>query len=399
MDTTPEAHRAERRIEFARSSTDRMLLGVCGGVARRYGVDAYVVRIALLLLTLTGGVGVILYVVGWAVSRSPDELPVPKPFEPDVVSTRSLAAAAGTGGLLMTARNIGLWPGDAIMIPAIVVAVGSGLLWYRGRDSHTRADPLERVLHGRVTPLRSLGGVALAFAGVVALVARGVRVAQLPAALAALAMALAGTAVLVGPYVGRLTTQLRDEERARIRDQERNDMAAHLHDSVLQTLALMQRAAADPRRMVMLARRQERELRSWLYDTKASAAVGSLSARAEGIAAEVELDHGLPVDLIVVGDVMVTPAVDALLLAVREATVNAAKHANADLVSVYIEVEPNTITAFVRDKGVGFSLLDVGDDRRGIAMSIRDRIERVGGRAVLDSGHGAGTEWELVVPR
>jgi signal transduction histidine kinase/phage shock protein PspC (stress-responsive transcriptional regulator) len=399
MDTTPEAHRAERRIEFARSSTDRMLLGVCGGVARRYGVDAYVVRIALLLLTLTGGVGVILYVVGWAVSRSPDELPVPKPFEPDVVSTRSLAAAAGTGGLLMTARNIGLWPGDAIMIPAIVVAVGSGLLWYRGRDSHTRADPLERVLHGRVTPLRSLGGVALAFAGVVALVARGVRVAQLPAALAALAMALAGTAVLVGPYVGRLTTQLRDEERARIRDQERNDMAAHLHDSVLQTLALMQRAAADPRRMVMLARRQERELRSWLYDTKASAAVGSLSARAEGIAAEVELDHGLPVDLIVVGDVMVTPAVDALLLAVREATVNAAKHANADLVSVYIEVEPNTITAFVRDKGVGFSLLDVGDDRRGIAMSIRDRIERVGGRAILDSGHGAGTEWELVVPR
>ena len=145
----------------------------------------------------------------------------------------------------------------------------------------------------------------LALAGVVALVARGVRVEQLPAALAALAMALAGAAVLIGPYLGRLTAQLRDEERARIRDQERNDMAAHLHDSVLQTLALMQRAAADPRRMVMLARRQERELRSWLYDVKASATVGSLSARAEGIAAEIELDHGLPVDLIVVGDVTV----------------------------------------------------------------------------------------------
>jgi signal transduction histidine kinase/phage shock protein PspC (stress-responsive transcriptional regulator) len=399
MDTTPEAQRAEHRIEFARSPTDRMLLGVCGGAARRYGVDAYVVRIALLLLTLTGGVGVVLYIVGWALSRSPDDVPVPKPFEPGLVTTRSVATAAAAGGLLMTARNIGLWPGDAIMIPAIVVAIGSGLLWYRGRDAYPQADPLERVLHGRNTPLRSLGGVALALAGVVALVARGVRVAQLPAALAALAMALAGTAVLVGPYIGRLTTQLRDEERARIRDQERNDMAAHLHDSVLQTLALMQRAAADPRRMVMLARRQERELRSWLYDAKASAAVGSLSARAESIAAEVELDHGLPVDLIVVGDVMVTPAIDALLLAVREATVNAAKHANADLVSVYIEVEPNTITAFVRDKGVGFSLLDVGDDRRGIAMSIRDRIERVGGRAILDSGHGAGTEWELVVPR
>ncbi len=376
-----------------------MLFGVCGGVARRYGVDAYLVRIALLLLTLTGGLGVALYVVGWALSRPPDELPVPAPLDPSLVSARSVAVAAATGGLLMTARNVGLWPGDTIMVPAVVVASGSALLWYRGRESHVQRDPLERVLQGRVTPVRSLGGVALALAGVVALVARGVRVEQLPAALAALAMALAGAAVLVGPYIGRLTTQLRDEERARIRDQERNDMAAHLHDSVLQTLALMQRAAADPRRMVMLARRQERELRSWLYDVKASAAVGSLSARAEAIAAEVELDHGLPVDLIVVGDVTVTPGVDALLLAVREATVNAAKHANADLVSIYIEVEPNAITAFVRDKGVGFAATEIGDDRRGIAMSIRDRIERVGGRAVLESAPGAGTEWELVVPR
>ena len=204
---------------------------------------------------------------------------------------------------------------------------------------------------------------------------------------------------LVGPYVGRLTTQLRDEERARIRDQERNDMAAHLHDSVLQTLALMQRAASDPRRMVMLARRQERELRSWLYDSKTNAEAGSLTARAEGIAAEVELDHGMPVDLVVVGDVEVTAAADALLLAVREATVNAAKHAKADLVSVYIEVDPTAITAFVRDKGVGFDPDAIGDDRRGIAMSIRDRIERVGGRATLESAAGAGTEWELVVPR
>jgi phage shock protein PspC (stress-responsive transcriptional regulator) len=400
MDSPPGADRAQHSVEFERSATDRMLFGVCGGAARRFGVDAYVVRIALLLLTLTGGLGVVLYMVGFAVSRTPDEVPPLPPLEPGVVSARTIAVGAATGGLLMTARNIGLWPGDTIMAPAIIVASGSALLWYRGRESHPDAgDPLERVLQGGATPLRAIGGVALALAGVVALVARGVRVAQLPAALAALAMALAGAAVLVGPYVGRLTTQLRDEERARIRDQERNDMAAHLHDSVLQTLALMQRAAADPRRMVMLARRQERELRSWLYDSKTSDAVGSMTIRAEGIAAEVELDHGMPVDLIVVGDVEVNPTVDALLLAVREATVNAAKHAEADLVSIYIEVEPHTITAFVRDKGVGFSAAEIGDDRRGIAMSIRDRIERVGGRAVLDSAPGAGTEWELVVPR
>ena len=399
MQSTLAEKDRDRRIEFARSSTDRMLLGVCGGAARRFGVDAYVIRLALLLLTLTGGLGVLLYAVGWALSRPPDALPPPNPVDQRLGSTRSVATAAAAGGLLMTARNVGLWPGDTIMIPAVVVASGSALLWYRGRDPRATGDPLERVLQGRVTPLRTVGGVALALAGVVALVARGVRLEQLPAALAALAMALAGAAVLVGPYLGRLTTQLRDEERARIRDQERNDMAAHLHDSVLQTLALMQRAAADPRRMVMLARRQERELRSWLYDVKASGAVGSLSARAEGIAAQVEIDHGLPVDLIVVGDVTVTPPVDALLLAVREATVNAAKHAQADLVSIYIEVEPHAITAFVRDKGVGFTVTEIGDDRRGIALSIRDRIAHVGGRALLESAPGAGTEWELVVPR
>jgi signal transduction histidine kinase len=136
-----------------------------------------------------------------------------------------------------------------------------------------------------------------------------------------------------------------------------------------------------------------------LYDVRASASAGSLNARAEVIAAEVELDHGLPVDLVVVGDVEVTPAVDALLLAVREATVNAAKHADADLVSIYIEVEPTSVTAFVRDKGKGFAPSDIAADRRGIAMSIRDRLERAGGRAVLDSAPGAGTEWELSVPR
>lgn len=400
MEHSPAAaHRGERRIEFSRSPTDRVLFGVCSGVAKQYGIDAYVVRIALLLLTLTGGIGVVLYLVGWALSTAPDHAPPPKPVEPGTLSTRSGAVAAATGAALMTARNIGVWPGDGIMIPAIIVASGSALLWYRGRELHPVGDPLERVLQGRTTPVRALAGVGLALSGLVALVGGGVHVEQLPAALAALAMALAGAAVLVGPYVARLTTQLRDEERARIRDQERNDMAAHLHDSVLQTLALMQRAAADPRRMVMLARRQERELRSWLYDVKANATAGSLSARAEAIAAEVELDHGLPIDLVVVGDVDVTPAVDSLLLAVREATVNAAKHSVADLVSIYIEVEPASVTAFVRDKGVGFAESTIGDDRRGIAKSIRDRIERAGGRAVLDSAEGAGTEWELSVPR
>lgn len=389
----------ERRPFFVRSSSDRMMLGVAGGFARKYGVDSYLIRIGLLLLTLTGGLGVILYLGCWVLSSAATETAVVPPVEPRLAEARSMAAAAAIGALLIAARNVDVWPGDALMIPAVVVAGGSALFWYRSRGASDVTDPLERVLQGRATPLRALAGGALAFFGVVALVARGVELKQLPAALAAVAMALAGAAVLIGPYIGRLTAQVRDEERERIRDAERNAMAAQLHDSVLQTLALMQRATDDPRRMLMLARRQERELRSWLYDNKSGVAAGMLSIRAEELAAEVELDHEVPVDLVVVGDCELTSASEALLLAVREATVNAAKHAHADQVSIYIEVEPNLVTAFVRDKGVGFNPRSVTANRRGIALSIRDRVEQAGGRVILDSGPGRGTEWELAVPR
>jgi signal transduction histidine kinase len=389
----------ERSSLFVRSATDRMVLGVAGGVARKYGFDAYLIRIGLLLLTLTGGLGVILYLTLWVLSSAASDKTVVAPVADRLASARSLAAAAATGALLLTARNLGVWPGDALMIPAVVVASGSALVWYRSRSEGSVTDPLERVLQGRATPLRSLAGGALAFAGVVALVARGVKLEQLPAALAAVAMALAGAAVLIGPYVGRLTAQVRDEERERIRDVERNAMAAHLHDSVLQTLALMQRATDDPRRVLMLARRQERELRSWLYDNRPGVAIGVLSARAEAIAAEVELDHGLPIDLVVVGDADLTASTESLLLAVREATVNAAKHSGAEQVSIYVEVEPNVVTAFVRDKGIGFDVETIGADRRGIELSILDRVARADGRCVLESAPGRGTEWELMVPR
>jgi len=376
-----------------------MVFGVAGGLARKYGVDAYLIRIGLLLLTLTGGLGVVLYLGCWVLSSAAGDHDVVVTIDPRLASARSLAAAAATGALLLAARNVGVWPGDALMGPAVVVASGSALVWYRSRGDDQVTDPLERVLQGRATPLRSLAGGALAFFGVVALVARGVKLEQLPAALAAVAMALAGAAVLIGPYIGRLTAQVRDEERQRIRNLERNAMAAQLHDSVLQTLALMQRATDDPRRMLLLARRQERELRSWLYDNKSGVSIGMLGARAEEMAAEVELDHGLPVDLVVVGDAALTAATEALLMATREATVNAAKHSRAEQVTIYVEVEPHVVTAYVRDKGTGFEMARISGDRRGIALSICDRLERAGGRAVVESAPGQGTEWELMVPR
>jgi signal transduction histidine kinase len=380
---------------FTRAPEERVVLGVCAGAARRWHTDPYVVRLALL------------YLVGWLLSANPDRDADPgadsgDAAPPALVSARSLAVGTATLALCLVARLLRVWPGDAVMIAALVVAAGSGLIWFQGQQRTTAsgpADPLTQLLNPDTSIIRSVGGALLALSGVVALLARGVSVQQLPTALAALATAIAGASVIGGPYLGRLTTELRDQERARIRIEERADMAAQLHDSVLQTLALMQRSADDPRRMVMLARRQERDLRTWLYGTtsRRTAQAGSLSSALEAIGTEVEFDHGQPVETVVVGDAPLDARTEALLGAVREALVNAAKHADAERITVYVEVQPKEITAFVRDTGTGFdpAIVSAG---HGIEMSIRERLGRVGGTATLESS-ASGTEWELVTPR
>jgi signal transduction histidine kinase len=152
--------------------------------------------------------------------------------------------------------------------------------------------------------------------------------------------------------------------------------------------------------MVMLARRQERELRAWLYGPQgATVAPATLLATCEEIAAQVELDHELPVELVVVGDLPLDESVGALTGAVREAATNAAKHAGAERVAIYVEVEPAAIVAFVRDTGVGFEPRAVPPDRRGLCDSIVGRVTRVGGSAEVETAVGGGTEWELRVPR
>jgi signal transduction histidine kinase len=195
--------------------------------------------------------------------------------------------------------------------------------------------------------------------------------------------------------VARLVRQLREERRERIRNEERADMAAHLHDSVLQTLALIQRHADAPQQARSLARRQERELRAWLYDGRRSAAAaapGNLAMALDRVADEVEADHGAAVDVVVVGDCQVDEHVDALVAAVREAVLNAARHSGADEVSVYAEVADGRIEAFVRDRGRGFDPAAVNGDRRGITHSIVRRMARHGGRAQIHSAPGEGTE-------
>lgn len=212
-----------------------------------------------------------------------------------------------------------------------------------------------------------------------------------------------GVALLVGPWLTRLAQDAAAERRERIRVQEREAMAAHLHDSVLQTLALIQRTADDPRRTITLARRQERELREWLYGSGTGRAGGaplddSLAASLRRAVQEVEDTYDAQIDLVVVGDAVASDAVDALVAAAREACVNAAKHSGVVDVSVFAEVRGGAVEVFVRDRGVGFDRTAVAPDRRGIAQSIEARLDRVGGSAHVESAPGSGTEVTLRVP-
>jgi signal transduction histidine kinase len=203
---------------------------------------------------------------------------------------------------------------------------------------------------------------------------------------------------VLGPWAWRLAAERDVERTARIRTEERAEMAARVHDSVLQTLALVQRESGDPRRVAALARRQERELRSWLYPDPRTAEGGGLAAAMDAAAAEVEELHGVPVELVRTGDLPVDDRVEALVLAAREAMTNAARHSGADQISTFVDVAEDEIAIFVRDRGSGFDPEQVPADAHGIAESIRGRMERVGGTAALSSSPD-GTEVELRLGR
>jgi signal transduction histidine kinase len=209
-----------------------------------------------------------------------------------------------------------------------------------------------------------------------------------------------GLALILAPFWWRLVRSLAAERAARIRSQERAEVAAHLHDSVLQTLALVQRQAQDPRAVGALARRQERELRAWLHESSPAGAeesvVGALTAAAEAV----EATHGTGIDVITVGDAPLDEPAAALVAAAREALVNAAKFAGDEgPISVYVEAAPDRIQVFVRDRGPGFDPDAVPHDRRGVRESIVGRMTRNGGRAAIRSAPQRGTEIELTLDR
>jgi signal transduction histidine kinase len=385
------------RPRFARSARSRLLTGVAGGLAERLEIDPWAARLLVVLLALAGGAGLVGYLLAWSVSTDPEEQAAPPP-----VNTRhTLAAAAATLAALLTLRGVGLWPGDAVMVPAMASALGGALLGSRlpaSDRARARRAAIQAMFGARSWPLRLLVGGILALGGILLLAGAGTW-DQVRQEARSVALALVGLTIVMGPWLGRLMEQLDQERRERIRSEERAAMAAHLHDSVLQTLTLIQRSADEPRRMVRLARHQERELRAWLYgDRHAMAGPESLARAVELVAEEVETNHDVRVEVVVVGDHVLDQPAEALLGAVREAAVNAARHAGVDSIAVYVEVEEEMLSAFVRDRGRGFDPDRVPADRHGIGDSIRGRVRRAGGEATLVTAPGAGTEVQMRVP-
>jgi signal transduction histidine kinase len=294
----------------------------------------------------------------------------------------------------------------------VLIASGAALIW-RGSATAAPAPPEPPTAplvrrEAEPEPARSRAaaaaisrtgvGIALVIAaGFAFLQATGALSAARDVVLAVIA-AVVVLAVIFAPWVVRLLRSLTEERAERIRSQERAEMAAHLHDSVLQTLALVQRRSGDPQEVAALARRQERELRAWLAERPAPGQVARLAPALEAAAAEVEATHGVPVEVVVVGERELDPALEAVVAAAREAMTNAAKFGGGSPVDVYAESDDDCVRVFVRDRGPGFDPAGVPPDRRGVRESIVGRMERHGGRARIASGPDTGTEVELELP-
>jgi signal transduction histidine kinase/phage shock protein PspC (stress-responsive transcriptional regulator) len=386
--------RDPRRYHRVPRSADHIVAGVAGGYAARWRVEPTVVRAAVGLLTLAGGIGAVLYGIGILTTTPPDPGTPPGPAAP-IDRRREFAIGTATLAILVIARDAGIWPGDGVMLPATLVAVAVVVMWTPRRRRIRATGVAGLALHPAV---RVTVGVVLAITGVAAMADRTGGLADVGRSASAVAIAVTGAAVIAAPAIGRLLGRLDQERRLRVREEERAAIAAHLHDSVLQSLVLIQRAD-DPRQMASLARRQERELRSWLYGGRTDAEPTTLQGAVEAMTAAIEVDHAVRVDAVTVGDQPLDEAATAMLGVLREATTNAARHAEVERVDVYVEVDDRSLIGFVRDTGVGFDPDAVATDRRGIAESIVGRAERAGGKATVVSEPGGGTEVEIRIPR
>ncbi|HTE63552.1 MAG TPA: PspC domain-containing protein [Solirubrobacteraceae bacterium] len=412
--SVPEPH----PVPLRRSRSGAVLGGVCAGLGPRMGVDPLVLRVGFVVASAAGGIGIGLYAICWAIVPADAEAAAAEGRLGRVLGRReSWQVAVGIVLLVLAAlllfREWGIWMGDAVVWPLVLASGGGALIWRQSQGADVAEPPArERATPGaggaararRLTLRRpSLGIVGLGAALVVgaACVFLWLNGALVPNRHVTLAVfgVVSALALILAPWWLRLGRGLTEERTERIRTQERAEMAAHLHDSVLQTLALMQKRAGDPREVAALARRQERELRAWLNggSRRSDSHPPALAAALEAAVAEIEDAHGVPVDVVAVGDRPLDERARALLGAAREAVLNAVKFAPDAAISVYAEMQGERVEVFVRDRGPGFDLAAVPADRRGLRESVLGRMERHGGRAAIHTRPGAGTEVELVM--
>ncbi|MFF2624110.1 PspC domain-containing protein [Oerskovia jenensis] len=435
--------RPARRLPLRRPEQGRWVGGVCRGLSLHLELPVGAVRLVMGLLALAGGAGIVLYVFLWVTVPAGDPAQVADEERP--ASLRRIAprlqgrvrklpvrdVAIGvvllSGAAVLLASRAGVNIEVSWVLPVLIALAGTALAWSQ-LDAAQRGRWLSRA--GGRTPagvVRLAGGLVLVLVGVLLLVGQDSSASVMVRATVASLAVLAGAAIVLAPWWLRLVRELGDERAARAREAERADIAAHLHDSVLQTLALIRASAADADTVARLARAQERELREWLYNdrpapgTSLAAELRTLvgevedrqswrlaagaAAPAAGVSAAGTVGDGgsagtaaVVVDVVVVGDCVPTDETTALLQATREALVNAVAH-GCPPVSVYLEVSGDAVEVFVRDRGDGFEMKDIAQDRFGVRESIIGRVTRKGGSAEVVSRPGWGTEVRLKVHR
>jgi signal transduction histidine kinase/phage shock protein PspC (stress-responsive transcriptional regulator) len=418
----PPAHPGVRKA--TRDTRHPIIGGVASGLARHLGVPVLWVRAAFLVAAVLGGSGILFYAGLWLVlpggSLYDREAPGlesasrqgrrPGRIRRLADSGPAIALVALGLGMVLTAEAIF---GNGLVIWAVVLAVlGFGLLWRqadeaqrsRWLDQSEKLNPVHAVFGGGgwAAYLRVGAGFVLVVCAVALFAVRHGRVADVYDVLISAALGVVGLGITLGPWIWRLTNDLSAERAERVRTQERADLAAHLHDSVLQTLALIQKNAGDAPTVARLARSQERDLRSWLFDAT-PAGDRTLAGALREVVREIEDTYRVDVELVTVGDVDL--GLDAgtdlapIVAAAREAATNAAKHAGTPVVDIYAEVSPDRVEVFVRDRGSGFDPERVPPDRQGVRNSILDRMSRHGGTAAIRSTPETGTEVRLRLPR
>jgi signal transduction histidine kinase/phage shock protein PspC (stress-responsive transcriptional regulator) len=396
-----------------RDSDERLVGGVAAGLATWTGFDVTIVRLAFVVAALASGFGAAAYVVAW--------LLLPATGQDTTIASkaigdrRGITLAAGLASLLIvvllivSALGVG-WVGS-LAWPSVVTVAGLVLIVRNATPGEraTIAQVRDSILGLTTGSARSriwwrvAIGMGLLIGGLLLLTVGHPHEVSLIRPLIGVALVVAAIVVALGPWWLRIARDLVLERQARARAEERADMASRVHDSVLQTLALIQLHADEPQQVVRLARAQERELRSWLFDGRAPGSLDAdaltVDAAVRAIQQEIELQHGVAIEAVTVGDCALDDNLAALLAAAREATVNAVKWSGAPVVTVFTEVESESVSIFIRDRGRGFDPAAVPADRKGVAESIHARMTRRGGLATVRSIVGEGTEVSLRMPR